>query len=461
MPFLHIQTINCGKSLESVAEICSVKKQILFAACLLNISAVMSQNVKFQVFTVSGGPVCTWNLRNSGDVDAKIVSVSMRFFHQRPNLDFSPISQTPGFARYQYQGTFTGKSKTYAFKTVCIFPQDSLMTPAAQIAMVMATNYNVDSKDSILAAGISVMCKVNNRDTVVEAFPGGITPCPGKHLFLSGGTPSSGLKEGSFSYYNLAPGSCMNKLNMIVYDGSTLQRKAVSGFTPLCPNGRKWSSFGFGKDSFVYYSFDISTAGGRRSFDSVVSAMNSGDYAALGNLTMLSADLIDSCGSTLLKLGFQSPGLGFLPCYFQLAGRKGLSSGKAAWEICTSAHMNCYSSMEQTILSGVPATEMYDFGECFEAYEQVVEKGWPLKTAVTRTSATAVWPNPTDVSWQLNATGIQHIRLTDVQGRQVQTDIRLTENGAVIDAQGLKSGMYLLLTETAQGNTRSYRLLKN
>lgn len=441
-------------------EICAVKKTLLLSALFLITTAVVGQEAKFQIFTLSGGPVCTWNLRNSGDVDAKVVAVSMRFFHQRPNLDFTPISQTPGFSKNQYQGRFSGKTKTYNYKTVCIFPQDSVLTPAAQIAMVMATNYNVNNGDSILAAGVSVFCKVNGRDTVVEAFPGGVSPCPGRHLFLNGGTASSGLKEGGFGYFNLAAGSCMNRLNMVVYDGSTLQRKAVSGFTPLCPNGRKWRSLGFSTDSLVYYSFDISTPAGRLSFDSVVKGMNSGDYAMLGNLTPQPLSYFDTCQSTLQLLGFGNNTLGSTGGYFVMVGKKGLTAGKARFEFCASGHLNCYTSMEQTILSGMAATEMQDFGDCFEAYEQALEKGWPLSRKGGTHATVSVYPNPSENIWHVNADGLSSLYLTDATGKQVMANITPTTTGADIEGTNLKPGIYLLQVITAEGRQTTVRLLR-
>lgn len=449
----------CGILL-SMNEIRGVKKSLLLSALFLMTSAVVGQGAKFQIFTLSGGPVCTWNLRNSGDVDAKVVAVSMRFFHQRPNLDFTPISQTPGFSKNQYQGRFSGKTKTYNYKTVCIFPQDSVLTPAAQIAMVMATNYNVSSGDSILAAGVSVFCKVNGRDTVVEAFPGGVAPCPGRHLFLNGGSASSGLKEGGFGYFNLAAGSCMNRLNMVVYDGSSLRRKAVSGFTPICPNGRKWSSLGFSTDSLVYYSFDISTPAGRLSFDSVVKGMNSGDYAMLGNLTPQPLSYFDTCQSTLQLLGFGNSTLGSTPGYLVMVGKKGLSTGKARFEFCASGHLNCYTSMEQTILSGLPASDIQDFGDCFEAYEQALEKGWPLSRKGSNNSSISVYPNPTDHTWHVTAAGISRLYLTDAAGKLVHTTITRTASGADIQGSDLTPGMYLLQVITAEGRQTTVRLLR-
>ena len=103
----------CGNRKKLLPEICRVIKKFLSALLFAGALFSTAQNASFQVFAVSGGPIVTYNLRNSGTLDAKVALVSIRFFHQRPNMDFTPVSSMPGFAKYQYQGNFSGKSKSY------------------------------------------------------------------------------------------------------------------------------------------------------------------------------------------------------------------------------------------------------------------------------------------------------------------------------------------------------------
>lgn len=431
---------------------------ILFSAFIaLTASA---QNLQFQVFSVSGGPVCTYIIRNSGNVDAKLVAVSMRIFHQRPNLDFRPVSGTPGFSKYQYTGKFTSTNKSFACKTVCILPQDSLIQQASQIDLLEITNYNTGSKDSLMAAGITVFCKVNGRDTSVEAFPGGATPCPGKHVFLNAGTASSGLKEGGFGFFNLAAGSCQNNLNLIVYDGATLARKAVTGMTPICQNGRKWSTFGFKSDSFIYYSFDITTPAGRKSLDSLTLAMNSNDYAVLGNLNPINLSYFDSCSSALQRIGYASPWSSDNTGFMVMAGRKGLSPGQANIEYCQSSHMNCYTSLEQTLLAGETGSSLNDFGSCFEPSELVLEKGWPVSSRRFNIDAIKVFPNPSNTQWSISSGKIAALQLLDASGKSVNPKINMEQGGASIDASSIQNGIYMLVVHKTDGSKTTVRLVR-
>ena len=451
----------CGNRKKFLREICRVIKKFLFSLLFAGALFSTAQNASFQVFAVSGGPIVTYNLRNSGTVDAKVALVSIRFFHQRPNMDFTPVFSIPGFAKYQYQGNFSGKSKSYKYKSVCFFPADSILQPSAQLSFAIGTNYNTAFGDSVLAASISVFCKVDGRDTVIEAFPGGISPCPGKHLFLNGGTPTGGLKEGSFSYVNLAKNACTGSLNMVVYDNASLQRKPVAGYTPLCSGGRKWRSFGFATDSFVYYSFNITNPSGRRGFDSVVQGMAPGDYAMLGNQTVQPLSWFDSCKSTLQMLGFGNGILGSTPGYMVMVGKKGLSMGKAKFNLCASSDLNCYTNLEQTIVAGLSAAEFPDFASCFEGYEVTTEKGWPLKAQKLGQNTILVKPNPTADTWHISAAApVKQLQLFDVAGRMLHCNLSTTENGAVVKAEGLLPGQYLCRVQLLNGGTHTLRLVK-
>lgn len=435
----------CGNPSARIPEICSVIQRFLFGLLFMGAGLAAAQTASFQVFSVTSGPYVVFNLRNSGTVNAKINMVGVRIFHQRPNMDFTPVSPLPGFARYQYEGSFTGKTKTYRYKSVCFFPADSVLSPSAQLSFASGTNYNTSFGDSILAAGISVFCKIDGRDTVIEAFPGGMTPCPGKHIFLNGGTPTAGLKEGSFSYINLAKNACTGSLNMIVYDNASLQRKPVAGFTPLCPGGRKWRSYGFATDSFVYYSFDITSPAGRRGFDSVVQGISNGDFVVLGNQTIQPLSWFDSCKNTLQKLGFGNISLGNSPGYLVMAGKKGLPIGKARYEFCASSHLNCYTSLEQTLVAGLSASELPDFASCFEAYEVATEKGWPLKTYNTSSNDVRVYPNPTRDFWIVKAFApIAQIEVFDISGRLIQG--KIPGSSGIVDASNLPAGSYFIHT---------------
>lgn len=435
------------------------RKVLLAFTGLLSLTA-FSQNVQFQVFSLTGGPICTYAIRNSGDVEAKLISVSMRVFHQRPNLDFRGISATPGFSKYQYSGKFKGANKSFNYKTVCIFPQDSLIQPASQLGLMEITNYNVNFKDSIMAAGITVFCKVNGRDTTVEAYPGGATPCPGKHIFLNGGSASSGLKEGGFGFINLAQGSCENTLNAIIYDGNTLKRKAVAGRTPLCANGRKWTTFGFNTDSFVYYSFDITTSAGRKQLDSLTAAMNNNDYMALGNLKIISLSWFDSCRNALQRIGFSNNRLPDTTGYLVLAGRKGLSTGAARMEFCASPHLNCYTSLEQTMLATETGNTMSDFGGCFEASEIIVEKGWPLNQKTTQINNFRIYPNPSQDQWTISGPDITEIVLYSASGKAIENGSAQPNGAFTIGSAQLPAGVYMATIKTSGSGQTSVRLIR-
>jgi hypothetical protein len=432
---------------------------LFLAAAIWNLSTIHAQ-VNLQVFTVSGGPTANWSLRNAGNNDVKLVAVTMRFFHHRPNIDFLPLGNIQMFNKNQYDGRFMGNSKTYRYKTICGFAQDSLLAPSAQIGLIAVENYNTTTPDSILAAGITVYCKVNGKDTVVEAYPGGIAPCPGKHLFLSAGLAASGLKEGSFAASNKVAGSCEKKLNMVIYDGQTLQQKGV-GITPRCPNGRKWSTYGFSADSLLYYSFDITAKSGRMALDSVVNAMNDGDYCMMGNANPTPLYWFDSCVITLKKLGWNNSGLSNQPGYMLIVGRKGLNPGKARFSYCSDAQSNCQTAFEQTIVAGTSTQDMWDFGSCFEAYEQVLEKGMEINaTSKINQAAILAFPNPSSTVWQIITPKTSAVSLLGMDGKTIDAEISKTETGLQIDAANLPLGSYIAELVYPNGKKQRVSLMR-
>ncbi|MBL7813126.1 MAG: T9SS type A sorting domain-containing protein [Bacteroidetes bacterium] len=432
-----------------------MRKLFFVAAFIFSAARLHGQ---FQMLAVTNDNVCTWKVRNTSTDTIQLISVSLRLFHQKPDMDFTPRVITGGVSKYQYQGNFKGKTRSFKYKTIQIISLDSILDPGLETVMATGTNAG-NIPDTIMAAGAMVYYKIKNGPVQsVNVYPGGVNPCPSEAVFINAGIQNWGIKYGSYAGQNVHSSNCSTQLVAVVYDRDTLKRKAVTGILPKCAGGRAWTTFGNPTDNQVYYSFDISTAAGRSAFDSLAEAMQTGDFIALVNQNYQRLTEYAACNNTLAKLGIsalpQDTTFGFV-C---MVGRKGAQSPSGHTDYCISSHGNCAASMEHSLIGGSPYNTIYDFGECYETLVQTLTKAPAQSLTTTTLPAVQIFPNPTDQIWNIRISAQKaQLKLYDAGMRKV---MELTcGNQASIATSQLAKGNYILEVSTSAG-TSAHHLIR-
>ncbi len=433
---------------------------MLFRGVALALIALLSNSLsaQFDLLVVTNNNVSTWKIKNTDTVAHKITSVSLRFFHQKPGIIFTPAITFPGGGKFQFKGNFNG-SAGYAFKykTIHIIGLDTLL-PAGGQAIASITTNEGDYKDTILAAGVKVYYTDNSVSKSADAFPAGLSTCPTEAVFINAGSGNSGIKLGSSAAQNLHASVCETQLVAIAFDNKTLLRKPVGNHIPHCAAGRKWTTFGNATDYQVYYTFNITQATGRLQFDSFVNDLNTGDYLALTNTAMVSMQCYDSIANSLKKIGYAPIRMGDTTGYISIIGKKGANEGEASYNYCKDPHGTCYISMEQSLTQNDVSATIIDFSSCYEPMQQVLEK-------TTTNGATSVvkhnlqaYPNPTKNGWTLaNIEPGFAYTIRNAQGTIVQACNRSAS--PFVSAENLQAGIYFI-TVSHLNYQSSLRIMK-
>lgn len=434
----------------------SMRPVILFISSLLFF--FQSSKAQFQLIAESQNQVCKWYVKNTSADSHKMVSVSIRFFHQSGDIVFTPAISNPGGGKYQFTGSFSGDGNfNFKYKTIQILALGGVLQPGEQ-ALLSTTENTGNTRDTIIAAGVTVYYSDTGQVYSAQVFPGGVSPCPSTSIFLSSGNTNAGIKEGSPSNYPVHTSECEPQLIAVVYDNNTLARKPVPGHIPHCAAGRLWTTFGHFEDYMIYYSFNITTDLGRRQFDTFVDAIPLMDYVAIVNKQMINMNHLNGVLNSMKKIGF-----GFTPFdtttgYFNIIGKKGANPNEAVYNFCQDPHGVCFISLEHSMSAGDKTNAIRDYSTCYENIVQFLEIPVNMLTE-NSLSGIRVFPNPTEQQWNISGIdGPVSISIRDAAGREVLSV--QAQNDLSISTESMHSGVYFLHISGSSGLNKRLSLFK-
>lgn len=418
-------------------------------------------SAQFELISSSSKSVSKWYVKNNSSDSFKLKSITLRFFHHTGDIVFTPSITNPGGGKYQFTGTFYGQGNhTFQYKTIQIAGLNGYIL-AGDTVLVSITENAGNRKDSVIAAGVHIYyADTLGNDFEADIYPSGSSACPSAGIFVNAGNAAAGIKYGSFASPSLHPNPCETQLVAIVYSNSTLSRKGVTGVTPHCASGRLWTDYGWPKNEQIYYSFDITTGLGRLQFDTLINAMNTGDYIALTNAQILPLSNFNFIKTSLKKIGFDPPTFSDVTGYLTLVGKKSAVLGEANYDYCQDSHGNCYVSIEQSIVQGNVSNGMQDFAPCYESTLQILTKTDSTINKVSGNSLPLanVFPNPTQTGWNITPTSVFDVKIYDLGGR-LRCENRVET--ATIIGSDLPIGNYILhLSDQKTGEIQTYFLLK-
>jgi hypothetical protein len=414
----------------------------------------MAQKLVFYPINHSDSTV--WYVKNNSSDTLYPTAVTLNWFHMLPTAMAFPIDFSSGF--YNKTETLQTVSNKYKWKYKTTFGagvSDTLF-PKGSISVGKTVNYNTLISDTIMPANASIFF---NKPVFAEvpAIPEN-TSCDFRRIFLTSRDKNQGIHYYSSVSPSLNPNVCQGLGTVAVASAFNLAgNQTVSRLIPKCKGGQYWTSFGFPKDSVLYYSFAASDG---KHLDSLINGLDSGDYFAYVSYPAVSQfDLLNQ-SATWAKVGLDvsliNMGLTNQLC---VLGRKGLPKGKA--------YHYCYAvkpagsvvsvSVDYPMVKGQGFNELKPYPDCYENLAVVHKPYVPeieVNNVQTFSQQIKLWPNPTaNGFWTLSAPpGIKSCRLYSAQGKLLAEYSQFTAHNTVIGTPQLTPGIYYLQFFSAFGN---------
>lgn len=425
---------------------------------------MQAQTVQLELSVQPKGHESIWYLHNTGTATLDINSLVVQSFYRQQNTFVQSLHIGRPFVPGGniFRGSFRASGRTYTYKQVSNVGLDTALAPGDSVAFLNIANTDLNIRDTVIVGGVVVNYNLTPvTGASAMAYPRNGAACKNEFLFLDAGVTGQGIKYHSFLATNVHYGTCEPGAVIVVFDGQTLERKPIPGFTPQCYWGRAWMDFSFPENFQVYYSANLSTEAGRLRADSLIRAVPNGDYIAWFNHSMVDTRTYSSMATTLGLFGV--PPLNrsdSTPAYLAAIGRKGLAPGLANVDTCSSPHLNCNIKIQQALVGGAASGTLPAFADCFELLRTPLGPAPVVQNLNDMGSAApAFYPNPGQGTFFLSRPiqDWQQVRCSDLGGRlvEVRFDGRVLQFGDHTPA-----GVYLLQLADKHGHTQHFRLIR-
>ncbi|MFM1898814.1 MAG: hypothetical protein RL577_1054 [Bacteroidota bacterium] len=425
--------------------------RIAMLAAFSWVAAVQAQDFSFQSVQYSDSTV--WYIHNHSEKWIKPISLTLNWFHQKKSLVIWPYKYEPGYFLQTLEQSNSGRNWSWKFKSSHGLSISDTIYPGDSLPVLISVNYDVNDPDTVMPANITLYFRDSiTRGQVEHIVPAG-SSCSFQQLFLSSYFDKAGIKYGSHYLPSLHEGGCLDASTwgnayLMVFNEQTLKPSLAGMMFPRCEAGRLWSTFGYAKDSQLFYSFNFSETS---YFDSLVEAISPGDYVAL--VSYAGATWSTQHASALAKLGFDVNQAGTMQ--HVLLGRKSLPLGRAIYTGFGAPMASLkWVGMDAVMIPGQSGDSLKPYPDCYETLVRIHE---PYIPEVKDTSSSGLFgpvvlewsisPNPADQTVRLNSpVGISSWNLMDAQGRFIAAS-----NCGEVSCGELPAGVYLIQAKGVQG----------
>ncbi len=411
-----------------------------------------------------------WYVRNTGPTWVKPTSITINWFHTKPDLFIWDAN--PGPASYRNRITEINKSGNLTFKyksTQGVGLNDTLY-PGKRVPVFYSVNYNTLKTDTVMPANAILFYHDSLvRDGEEEVIPKGAS-CSYERIYLNSLNANSGIHYRSTVWYNLHRDMCQKFYTpdlfvMVIFDQKTF-KPTSAGVMPKCASGRYGTAFGYPKDSQIYYSFTLSDG---PHIDSVINGITDGDYVALVSYPTFSQYSISKMKSRFAPIGLNTDSLivgpyGIPDVQMVFWGRKGLSTSKGRLNTMGRFFKPPGGSIvsltaDHLMITNQPSDELSPWPPCFETLAVVHQPYIPappqigIKSIVSSTLIAAM-PNPANEHITLHTKEVVEWEFYDAYGRQVPQ----RSNSETIEITGWAAGLYYGIGKPSQpGKSVMYR----
>ena len=456
-----------------MAYFCLVKHrtQHWFLAILLLLSSA-AQAQRFQIEHEDHSDSVVWFVRNTGPRWVKPTSMTINWFHTKPDLYVWDAN--PGPASYRNRITEINKNGNLTFKyksTQGVGISDTLY-PGQRIPVFYSVNYNTTKTDTIMPAnGILFYHDSLVRDGEESVLPKGAS-CSYERIYLKSYAKTSNVHYRSPVWFSIAQDVCQkyafapDLFILVVFDQKTF-KPTSAGVIPKCPSGRYGTAFGYPKDSIIYYSFTLNDG---PHIDSIINGITDGDYVALVSYPTFSQYSISKMKSRFAPIGLNTDSLivgpfGQPDVQMVFWGRKGLASNKGRLNTAGRFFKPPGGSIvslgaDHVMITNQATDQLAAWPPCFDVLA-VVHQPYipaPIKIGTKTLSAplaVIAYPNPAQSQISLETPTPVRWHFTDAMGRPVtaNTSESTATTQQTLDVAHWSAGVYFGWSEGVAGST--------
>jgi hypothetical protein len=456
-----------------MAYFCLVKHRLQhwFLAILLLLSSD-AQAQRFQIEHEDHSDSVVWFVRNTGPRWVKPTSMTINWFHTKPNLYVWDAN--PGPASYRNRITEINKNGNLTFKyksTQGVGISDTLY-PGQRIPVFYSVNYNTTKTDTIMPAnGILFYHDSLVRDGEESVLPKGAS-CSYERIYLKSYAKTSNVHYRSPVWFSIAQDVCQkyaitpDLFILVVFDQKTF-KPTSAGVIPKCPSGRYGTAFGYPKDSIVYYSFTLNDG---PHIDSIINGITDGDYVALVSYPTFSQYSISKMKSRFAPIGLNTDSLivgpfGQPDVQMVFWGRKGLASNKGRLNTAGRFFKPPGGSIvslgaDHVMITNQATDQLAAWPPCFDVLAVVHQPYIPAPIKIGTKTLTAplavlAYPNPAQSQISLETPTPVRWHFTDAMGRPVtaNTSESTATTQQTLDVAHWSAGVYFGWSEGIAGNT--------
>ncbi|MEY3717402.1 MAG: Secretion system C-terminal sorting domain [Bacteroidota bacterium] len=456
-----------------MAYFCLVKHRLQhwFLAILLLLSSA-AQAQRFQIEHEDHSDSVVWFVRNTGPRWVKPTSMTINWFHTKPNLYVWDAN--PGPASYRNRITEINKNGNLTFKyksTQGVGISDTLY-PGQRIPVFYSVNYNTTKTDTIMPAnGILFYHDSLVRDGEESVLPKGAS-CSYERIYLKSYAKTSNVHYRSPVWFSIAQDVCQkyaitpDLFILVVFDQKTF-KPTSAGVIPKCPSGRYGTAFGYPKDSIVYYSFTLNDG---PHIDSIINGITDGDYVALVSYPTFSQYSISKMKSRFAPIGLNTDSLivgpfGQPDVQMVFWGRKGLASNKGRLNTAGRFFKPPGGSIvslgaDHVMITNQATDQLAAWPPCFDVLAVVHQPYIPAPIKIGTKTLTAplavlAYPNPAQSQISLETPTPVRWHFTDAMGRPVtaNTSESTATTQQTLDVAHWSAGVYFGWSEGIAGNT--------
>ena len=452
---------------------CLIKQRVHHWVLLILLAlSSAAQAQRFQLEHDDYSDSIVWYVRNAGPNWIKPVSLTINWFHTKPDLYIWDANPGPASSRNRIPEINQNGNLTFRYKSTQGVGLYDTIYAGQRIPVFYSVNYNTKKTDTVMPAN----CIMFYHDSLIEDGEEPILPkgakCDYKRIYLNSYSATSGIHFRSQAWYNLHQNMCQkyntqNLYVLIVFDQNTFLPTSA-GVIPKCPSGRYGTAFGYPKDSQIYYSFTLSDG---KHIDSIINGITDGDYVALVSYPTFTQYTISQMNPRFAPIGLNTDSLivgptGSPDVQMVFWGRKGLSTSKGKLNTVGRFFKGGASIVnlgaDHLMITKQPTDQLNAWPPCFETLAVVHQPYIPAPIKVGTHSpninrSIIVTPNPTTHEIHLGlATQSTEWNIVDAAGRIIFSTHFNRGNEIIINVTSLSAGIYFAESKTDSLQERTH-----
>lgn len=424
---------------------------------LLFCSLACAQDFTFEYQNLDDSTL--WFVKNNTANPVKPTSVTLNWYHMKPYFVAWNNDPDQPFYNSTNREMNVGFKYSWKYKTTYGCSIGDTIPAGGRIQVAMTVNYDENNSDTVMPANVTLFVNKVTGFEELEVIPQGST-CGFKRIYLNSYFKNQGISYFSTVWTPITTGNCVDGLGMLMvpFNGFNL-KPTPSAVMPQCANGRLWTSYGYPRDSQLYYD---GTESDITYWKQVIQGLDPGDYLAFASHVTVSKSFIENLKSEFESIGVDVDklvnGWSSSSAQLLLLGRKGVGKGKAGLVFSPIiSNASPKSVVGNFVMIKDQATdEMKPYPQCYEAISVVHKPYIPDTSWVSvreQSVRIRISPNPVedDCFVRLNKP-VSGYLLVNAMGQTVKGEVfNVMATDFSIPMAELSVGLYYLVFTEVNG----------